>query len=329
MRSTVITIPPEPTDELLFAEACDWFARLGRHNISTTEQEQFKSWLQQSPQHAEAWAEVQHLFVDLAAPAKKLRQQEKPHLSRAQRFIKPQLPVGFAVRIFAMALLLGGTCLWQGEIWQNVSSDYYTVTGEQRRLQLADGSVLWLNTDTAVTVDVENIERKVNLLRGEVFFEVAHAPSRPFYVDADGVSARVTGTAFSVHKDQADVLITVSAGRVETSAIQDHAQALELTPGKSVLYHQQQLSRLQGIDIKQSLAWRNGQMVFVQTPLEEVVAQINRYRPGRLLLVNPELRNHPVTAVFTLDKLDEALNALEKTLGLRAQKLTPYLVLLG
>lgn len=261
-------------------------------------------------------------------PAKALRQREGSTVPvriippRRQRFIIARV----ASALLVCSLL---TFFLQPELLQNLHSDYHTSTGEQRQIQLADGSRVRLNTDSAVTVDVAGNPRRVQLLRGEAYFEVAHAPQRPFWVEAGETRARVTGTAFSVSRNQESITITVTEGRVETST-QNHAeQSTLLTPGKSAHYQGQQLTGVQTTDVQRTLAWRQGQMVFVQATLSEVVEQINRYRPGRLIITDEQLKSRPITAVFSVHKLDDAVAALERTFGIRARRLTDYLVLLG
>jgi len=223
----------------------------------------------------------------------------------------------------------------QSTLLQNLQSDYHTATGEQRLVTLTDGSRLLLNTDSAVGIEMTAAERRVTLLRGEAFFEVARAPQRPFWVVAGDARARVTGTAFSVGRRSENVAVTVTVtvtvaeGRVETSTESHPEQITPLTPGESAHYRGARLSAKQTADIPRELAWRQGQMVFVQAPLTEVVAQINRYRPGRLIVTDRQLENRPITAVFNIDKLDDAVSALEQTFGIRARRIADYWVLLG
>lgn len=313
-------IPPSSAADSLFAEASAWFFRLRADQVSLAERQEFTRWLDSSPQHSEAWNQAQALFASLEAPAKAMRRRDgkRRNLSRRARVVSGML----ACACLTIALL-------DPPLLQNLRSDYHTATGEQRRIDLADGSHVLLNTNSAVSVDLRDNLRRVQLLRGEAYFEVAHAPQRPFWVVAGEARARVTGTAFSVGRSADQVTITVAEGRVETSSEALAEQITPLTPGESASYQGQQLASLQSADVSRTLAWRQGQMVFVQASLAEVVEQINRYRPGRLMITDRQLASRPITAVFKLDRLDEAVAALEQTLGIRARRLTDYLVLLG
>lgn len=311
--------------EPLFSEATTWFFRLAADDVTLAECEAFDHWLMGDPQREEAWQAVQQFYAALEMPAKAFRRQALPVSSTAKRR-RPFFFAKAASVLIACAVLM---VYWQPDILQNLQSDYHTATGEQRQIVLADGSKILLNTDSAVAVDVANTERKVRLLRGEAFFEVAHAPERPFWVEAGVARARVTGTAFSVGRDDENVTIAVAQGRVETSTEGNPGRITPLTAGESARYQNQQLASVQHIDVQKALAWRQGQLVFVQATLADVVMQINRYRPGLMLITDEQLKHRPITAVFSVNRLDDAVKALEQTFGIRARRLADYWVLLG
>lgn len=325
--AAINSLPPVP--ESIFEEASAWFIRRHAEHASDQEQLEFNRWLTANPQHAQAWDEVQDLYLALETPAKNLRQAA---VQAPMALITPSSRHQNLIALRAAAVLLLCTALaffLQPALLQNLQSDYHTATGEQQQIDLADGSKLLLNTDSAVTVAIEDNVRRVQLLRGEAYFQVAHAPERPFWVDAGEARARVTGTAFSVGRNNDNVTITVAEGRVETSTTDHPEQITPLTPGETARYQNQQLAAKQSTDVQRTLAWRQGQIVFVQATLSEVVDEINRYRPGRLIITNEQLKNRPITAVFSVNRLDDAVTALEQTFGIRARRLTDYLVLLG
>ena len=323
------------SDDALFAEANAWFFRLRANDAGVDEHEAFADWLSASPRHAEAWDAVQELFTALEQPAKSIRRLESPNPKAepaGETGRQTRIRSGFQSRR-AFAATLACACLLlvflQSAVLENLQSDYHTAVGEQRRIELADGSRVLLNTDSAASIEMRGNLRKVRLLRGEAFFEVAHAPQRPFWVEAGTARARVTGTAFGVSRDADRVSITVAEGRVETSADPQAELITPLAPGETALYQDRQLISVRTADLQHTLAWRQGQMVFEQATLAEVVEQINRYRPGRLIITDDRLKNRPITAVFAVNRLDEAVTALEQTFGIRARRLADYWVFLG
>jgi len=315
--------------ENVFEQACTWFIKLQGENVTPQMHQDFSQWLASDSLNPKAWQEVQLLFASLEIPAKKIRANDGvtpviniPKQSNRVKFIS--YAIAASVLIFVSL-----TFNFQTTLIQNFESDYYTTTGSQKLINLADGSRLLLNTDSAVTIDIASNVRQVSLLRGEVFFEVAHAPQRPFWVIAGEARARVTGTEFSVGRTKDNVTITVAKGRVETSVNNHDDEITPLVPGESAHYQGTNLISFQAVDVDKTLAWRNGQMVFVQQSLNEVVEQINRYRPGLLIIRDEQLKKRAVTAVFSVEQLDEAIKALEQTLGIHAIRLTNYLILLG
>lgn len=316
-----------PSPDQLFEEASAWLARLEGGDATALERERFAVWLARSPAHAKAWQEACELLSALELPARSVRFRAGAARSvrRQQKVPHPR----FARAAAGLAVAAAVVVLWQSALLDDLRSDFHTAQGEQRRISLADGSQVLLNTDSAVAVDVEGSERRVRLLRGEAFFQVAHAPERPFWVEAGLARARVTGTAFSVDRAGDEVSVTVAEGRVETSVEASAAAPVPLAPGQSISYLGRRGQEVRTVDVARDLAWRQGRLVFIQEPLSRVVEQINRYRRGRLVIVDPALNDRPVTAVFSLDRLEEAVDALEQSIGLPARRFTGYFILLG
>lgn len=319
--------------ETLFEEACAWFARLAADDVGDADRQDFQRWLALSPAHARAWREAQTLYAALEKPSRAVREASRraPHgqVGLHRRTAGRRRFGLYAKAVTVLLVAFSAGTLWQPHWIQNLRSDYYTVVGQQQAILLADGSRLLLNTDTAVTVDLDSTMRRVVLLRGEAFFQVAPSPGRPFRVEAGAAQARVTGTAFSVGKTDDDITIAVLEGRVETSSERPEAGAVPVSPGESVRYRKHRLEALGNVDTIRAMAWRDGQLVFVQTPLWQVVEEINRYRRGRIVLTNEAFRDRPVTAVFSIERLDAAISALQQTFGLRATRFTAFLILLS
>ncbi|MGA4633138.1 FecR family protein [Pseudomonas solani] len=304
-------------DDELFAEASAWHFRLQADDVSAADRRDFAAWLAGSEARARAWSEVQTLLGALQRPARAAHAAERwPARRGAWR--------GWAC---AAALLLGlGVTLMQSPWLDRLRADQATAVGESRTLDLADGSRVQLNTDSAVQVELGEHERRVRLLRGEAFFEVTHAPERPFLVESGAGWVKVVGTRFSVDRREGETRVRVESGRVEVNG--GSRQAVLLEHGQGVEFGAAGLGAAHGIDPLQAFAWRQRQLVFRQQPLGEVVAELNRYWPGRTFVVGEALERRVVSGVFEIDKPDAVLKALHLTLGLDVQRFTPYLTLL-
>ena len=223
-------------------------------------------------------------------------------------------------------LLMVGLGATQTPYLDRWRADYATATGESRTVRLADGSQLQLNTDTALQVRLLAGERQVRLLRGEAWFEVTRDPDRPFVVQADDGWVKVVGTQFSVARRDAQTRVQVAQGKVQVSA--GSGEPVYLEPGRAVEYQGQRLAEVHAFDPASGFAWRQRQLVFRQQPLSEVVSELNRYWPGKTLVLGDALRNRVVSGVFEIDKPDAVIKALEFTLNLRVEHYTPYLLVL-
>jgi transmembrane sensor len=227
----------------------------------------------------------------------------------------------------AAAVLLAVGLTVQNTPWlDRLRADYATGTGESRTVELADGSQLQLNTDSAIQVRMSGGERQIRLLRGEGFFSVTKDPARPFVVQSGDGWVKVVGTQFSVARRDAQTRVQVAQGKVQVSA--GSGTPVYLEPGRAVEYQGQHLAEVRGFDPASGFAWRQRQLVFRQQPLSEVVSELNRYWPGKTLVLGDALRNRVVSGVFEIDKPDAVIKALEYTLNLRAEHYTPYLLVL-
>jgi transmembrane sensor len=309
-----------PDSEQLFAEATGWYYRLQAEDVTPEEQAAFAAWKASGAAQVQAWDEVILLLGALRVPAARLREQQRQQWRKPARRTWRKVAQGAAAALF-LGLLVGQTPLL--DRWR---ADYATATGESREVRLADGSQLQLNTDTALQVELVEGERRVRLLRGEAWFDVARDPNRPFVVNAGDGWVRVVGTRFSVASDAGQTRVKVAQGKVEVNA--GSGQGVFLEPGQAVEYASGTLAALHPFDLASAFAWRQRQLVFSQQPLGQVVAELNRYWPGQTVLLGDGLRQRKVSGVFEIDKPDAVLKALTHTLGLRAEQYTPYLRIL-
>ncbi|MDR6672553.1 FecR domain-containing protein [Xanthomonas sp. 1678] len=223
-----------------------------------------------------------------------------------------------AVASLALAIAAGG---WLGGGGlDRLRSDAYTQVGAMRRLQLEDGSVVTLNTDSAIAVHMRKDLRTVRLLRGEAFFQVARDMHRPFVVDSAGGSARVLGTAFNVRLDDASARVSVVEGRVAVSPPAGGTGAV-LAAGQSAWLAGAAVQREAVHDPRAAIAWRRRQLVFYNTPLSQVVDELARYRNGIVQVHGDDVRALPVSGSFSIADPDASLQLLLDSLQLDAVRL--------
>ena len=206
--------------------------------------------------------------------------------------------------------------------WQ---ADYYTEIGETRLLSLEDGSRISLNTDTAIAVHYSQKERRITLLRGEAYFDVAKNPERPFIVEDGALTAKALGTHYSVRTGNGALPqeVQVEKGRVEVTT---GGEIAVLTPGEAVtLGGDGRLVRARK-DVANSMAWREGKLVFSGQPLREVLDVLSQYRRGRIVILDEAAARQHVSGIFDLKDTDQALTILEESLPVSISRLSGMLV---
>lgn len=311
-------------DEPLFEAAAVWHARMretaGSRRALDARRRDFERWLAADPRNAAAYDEVERLWPMVEVPP----ESRAPAVRR--RRASPVLP---RLALAACILLLAGAG-WAGRdvLLDLVRADHATGIGERAAITLADGSRLVLGSDSAAAVDLGPGLRQVRLYRGQAWFEVTPDPGRPFVVATGEGSVRVVGTRFDIRIGDQATTVSVAEGRVELRDADPTGAPVVLERGQQASLSPGGVSAPRPFSEAEVTAWRRGQLVFFETPLAEVVDQLNRHRHGHIAILSPELSRLRVSGVFRTDDPDAVLAAIRDALPVRVQRLTGYLVLL-
>lgn len=293
----------------LDSDATRWVVRLTSGHATARDRDEARAWIEQDAAHRAAFERARALWQLSGAL------EAAPVPRRA-----PAFPYRAAAAIAALAF---GLYLALPSHW---NADYRTGTGEVRTVTLNDRSTMVLDAESAVDVGFRRDRRRVELLAGEVLFDVQSDPQRPFEVRGLGVRATARGTQYSVRRDGSRVDVVVVEGSV---AVAGRHASLLLKPGQRARFDGGELLAVDPlVDVESLLAWRNGRLVFEQTPLVEVVAALNHHYHGHIAITDPALEQLPVSGVFQLKQLDEALDTLTQALPVQRMNLTSQLVLL-
>jgi transmembrane sensor len=287
---------------------------------SPLEREEFTKWHAANEEHARAWRQLGMLdqrFSVANGPARNALLQSREGIRRRVR----KLGSGLAsvVAVMGLALFAGARYL-PVDYWL---ADQRTATGEQRTLHLADGTVLNLNTHSAVDVRFDDKRRLIVLQEGEILVETGHGDARPFIVETREGSMRALGTRFLVKREEQGTRLSVLQ-----SAVAAHAES---NPEEQILREGQQvLMRSDGLDPILALnpgvdAWTRGMLVVDNARLGDLVHELSRYRRG-YLGVAAEVADLRITGSFPLHDTDKALSALLPTLPVQIEQHTPYWV---
>jgi transmembrane sensor len=319
----------QPIPEALLEEAALWHARLRDGGSAGVDNAGFARWLAADALHGAAYAEMERLWIALERPVMHLLAKEDAVVALPRAVKRGWLPIWRAGALAACLLLaLSGGYAWRGGILDDLRSDYVTAIGAQRSIALTDGSQVILNTDSALAVGFTPDRRVARLFRGEAWFSVAHDAERPFVVETPEGTVQVTGTQFNVRIADRQAIVSLVEGNITLSSADPSPGRTDLVAGQQAVLTTDGIEAATGFDAAAVTAWQHGRIVFYQTPLKQVVDQLNRYRPGWVVVASDRLRNLRVTGIFAVKDPDEALAVIQNTLHVRIIKLTDYLAVL-
>ncbi|MBW9086589.1 FecR family protein [Rhizobium wenxiniae] len=308
-------------DKKLRAQAVDWMLRLQEDPEDTALQARFQHWLAEDPARAvvydrarRAMGDASHLLtsdLDFAQNA-----AHKPLMRRRN------------VAALLLLLLGGSIAFTLADGPMRLRADIITATGEPRTITLADGSTVEMNAESAIAIHLTPGERRIKLLRGEAFFQVAADATRPFVVEANKGTTTALGTAFDINLTEQDTKVVVTEHAVMVAS-EDGGRAHRLFEGQQISYDPDgRLHAPEVADIEAATAWRQGRIIFEDRPLSSVVEQIDRYVPGRIIIPQSDLANRKISGSLDLKQPDAALDAFANAIGIRITRLSPYLTIL-
>lgn len=330
---TPFTDPDKPAEDA----AADWLARHLAGPLDLSEQRAFMAWLNRSPAHPAAWRQAEAAWRQLEAVGRDPGplQQDIAHLHGRPARRGLWRPLAAMAACLAVAAI--GATLWLGNPVMLMRADYAAAPAQLRNVRLPDGSTVELAPGAALALDFSAAERRVELLAGSAYFMVtpqAAAGNRPFVVGSRNGSTRALGTQFAVDLLPAGgvrVAVTehavevVAAGRVGPG---DAANRLVVPAGRAVSYDGSgRIMPLDGADVVQATAWHRGKLIFDQQPVADVIAELNRYRRGSIVIADRSLADRRISGIFNTDDIDGAVEAIARELGAGA-RLLPLLAVL-
>jgi len=292
---------------------------------TVAEQMRFSRWLKADPAHVQAYAQAQVMWEMTEEPAAKLAGEDAVALDALLKAMDTPRPAGRSrqplmrwsagLAIAACLVLMVSVGLGvQPQRWiDDFGADYVSAPGQIRSVMLADGSQVILDADSAVAVHFTPGARHVELRRGAAFFQVTHT-GEPFVVDGAEGETRVLGTQFEVRLQPGGAQVTVLSGRVGVKANADEPQRI-LTAGQRVSYDLTHTRDPSVVDSENQLAWRQGWLNYYRTPLAQVIDDLSRYYPGRIVVLNDRLAAKTVSGSFPSKDPLAVLAALKSVVG--------------
>ena len=375
MKENIVKFPDR---KAIAEEAGGWLIKLDGDQAPPAEElDELREWLERSPAHREElnslatfWDKM-NVLTELAVPLEKPQTQsisaQAEQGSRTKSgYFASFGRVGLAAAAIVMVFTSVFTVWTRPDPFTTTNGHYATAVGQQQETNLADGSVVLLNTNSQIKVEYGAKYRDVYLLQGEAHFTVAKNADLPFRVYAGIGRVRAIGTAFSVYLKNNAVDVTVTEGRValasrfnpealgiqqETvsprvdrpgSAIEKNDAYTEelgtLKAGQSTTIRSIVEGQTSTLDVIQTLntqemakrlSWRQGLLTFAGAPLEQVVDEISRYTTVSIEITDPAVRAIKIGGQFPVGEIAAMLDALEANFGLHVTRIDQDHVLLS
>jgi transmembrane sensor len=319
-------------------DAIAWVQKLAAGDITPAEIEALKRWCAQRRLHAVAFDEAKLVWGKVGAAGRIVHGPGEDFITELdalgrRRTMTRRTMLGSGVAAMAAtsayAMIDPPLGLWPslGEL----SADYRTSKGEQRKVTFAKDVSISLNTQTSVAVrPSEGAEDRIELVVGEASFaKPAHAARSLVVLAADGRTASEAGRFDVRHVSTgrgAPVRVTCFEGRVR---IEQGGEVADLGPGQRVHYDGGGLSRIASVDPDLESEWQRGIVEFRGMSLVEALEEMNRYRPGRIVLMSKALGEKRLSGRFRIDQMEQVLRQLEQAFGARLRRLPGDVVLLS
>lgn len=344
MSEKVGTLPGDCADtDPVVAAATEWMVRVHDPDVTPERLIAWQAWMSEDPAHAEAFRRMEHLEEllravprpPMASPREMARDSYEGSApirlwTRGPGRLTPRwtLAASAVIATVALALIVASIGRFGGSRGETVFS---TRIGENRVVQLADGSVVTLGGDSSVAVSFHPRERHIDLLRGEAFFKVAHNPHRPFKVAAGHAVVVAVGTQFDVRRDTDQVIVDVVEGRVVVlprasvfpiallHAFQPRLAAVSVGAGEQTSVDSMEIEPpTQMPDPGDAASWQSGRLAFRMQPLGDVLQRINRYSSKPIVIADPSIAGIKVTGTVVDGNVSGWVASLHSALGLVA-----------
>ena len=304
-------------------EALHWLRRLTSGEVTSAELNAFEHWRAESAEHRRALAEANLLWDVLGKVAREADLRARPWLGRP---VPRRAMLGGAMAAsLAYVLVRPPFHLWPSVT--ELSAPYRTAVGERRQVAIGTGISVEMDTQTSLTAPVAAAQHySLELISGQLAVSVQARADRSVVIAAAGGQVQADQASFDVRRDSSSVCVTCADGTVRVAYRSD---TTVLGPRQQVTYDGRGLGAVISADPAVVTAWQRGLLIFRDVPLADVVEEVNRYRPGRIILVNSALGERKIVAGFRLDQIDDVVTYLREAFGAKVRALPGGVVLLS
>ena len=335
-------VVPLHTTNTIDDEASIWLVRLDNGNLSEQLRKDLRTWLAVDERHPAALKAMADIWDDIDE-ALIIINDEKPSKNVSVWPVLTPIfkPLAMAASVSFLAILI--RLVTPVNVQKN---SYATLVGQQLDATFADGSVIHLNTNSRIETEFSDEKRIIKLIKGEVLFEVAHDPNRPFIVYVGDRLVQAIGTKFVIHLKSENIQVTVTDGKVKMSKVALNTKLADIkalnnsnvqeddifiVKGEKIIVASNQVPKLIHIkaeNIKRDLAWLDGKLIFDNEELFDVIEEINRYVDVEIVVKDPSLHKIRISGRFDLGDSEALIEALELSFNIKSQRLDSNKIIL-
>lgn len=301
-------------------QAVQWWMELRTPDVDEVRREAWRRWRAAAPEHEAAWQRIEAVGREMAGIPLPLARAALVGAAPAQRRRAVQVLAAVVVAGGGAALLLRAPGAYRPWL-----ADAATAVGEQRTLRLQDGSTVVLDTGSAANIRLGEESRVVELVRGKILVQTAQDRlGRPFLVQTGAGRVRALGTRFTVQALADAVDVGVLQGAVELTPADAPGAARVLRAGEQGGFTRAQAQAPAPL-AEGAGAWADGMLVVSRMRLDDFLAELGRYRQGRLGC-DPAIAHLRVSGAYPLADTDRILAALTSALDVEVHVFTRYWV---
>jgi transmembrane sensor len=310
-------------------EALDWVVRLKAGEPTRADVDALMAWRRQSTAHEDAFKSAARLLRDVSIAADEMSEEQT--ISRHFRAIPAKLTrralFGGAAAAAAASYLVVEPPLGLWPSLKELSADYRTGKGEQRKIALDSSVFLELNTQTSIAIHRADNGPNIELISGEASVSAKLPQSRSLTLMTGGGRIVVQEANFNALCLESTVSVTCLTGALQ---VEHGSQSIQLAQAQQTSFSAMGLQpRPIAVNPGEVTAWQTGELIFRNRPLASVVDEVNRYRPGKIVITSNELKTRLVNGTFQLSKLGNFVAQVEQLFGANATSLPGGIVLLG
>jgi transmembrane sensor len=318
---------PDP----LLREAISWVVRLHSGEATSEDADTIQQWRSQSPEHEQAfrdavklWRSLGDAVRTLGSPAQVPSAIRKP---AGRVLTRRRALIGGALAASAAGYLVVRPPFGIWPSLQELSADYRTSKGEQRNVVLSDNVSLKLNTQTSIAVRSSRTEPEIELISGEAAVVTRRDGKAPLVMVAGQGRIHAVRATFNARcLDGGVVAVSCLDGAVD---VELNGQTARVPSDREISYSPSTgLGVSRSVNPAEATAWQDGLLIVRDRPLVNVIDEVNRYRSGKIIVMNPQLGNRMITGTFRLDELDGFVSQVRGLFGANARSLPGGIVLL-